>query len=363
MRYSRRRRNEPRILKDGEYILGKLHRERTKVKVLVLGHAEVEQLLPMDECIGVMEEMFKTLARGDAVLPLRKALWQPDKKGLFATMPAYLGSPQVIGGKFITFFPDNNNSNFESHQGAILLFECVNGRLLAIIDATSVTAIRTGAASGAATKALARKNVHNLAILGSGTQASMHLKSMRSVRELTRVSVWSRNPDHARRFAKNGAKAEGLTIEVAKSAEEAVSGADIVCTTTASTEPILKGKWLTPGVHVNAVGASVAPFRELDSEALVMSSLFTDRRESLLNEANDFLIPRQEGAVTDDHLRGEVGEVLIGKIPGRSNEQEITLFKSLGLAVEDLASAHHIYRKAIEGGMGTWVDFNSEREP
>jgi ornithine cyclodeaminase len=331
------------------------------VKTLIIGHEDVKRLLPMAECIDVMDDLFRALARGDVVLPLRQIIPQPDRKGAFGVMPAYLGSPRTIGGKFITVFNGNRDTPFESHQGAVLLFECDNGRLLAIVDATTVTNIRTAAASGAATKALARRDAHDLAILGSGTQASTHLAAMRSVREITRVRVWSRNPEHAQRFARVEGS-EGQRVEVSSSAEEAVSGADIICTTTAATSPVLKGEWVSFGAHINAIGASVPGCRELDSKAMAMSKLYTDRRESLFSEADDFRVPLKEGTIRENHLKGEVGEVIIGKVEGRSSNAEITLFKSQGLAVEDLAAAYHVYTKAEEKRLGTWVEFSGERE-
>ena len=330
------------------------------MKVLVVGHSEVKELLPMEECVEVMREMFQTLAQGDAVLPLRQTVWQPDRRGVFGAMPAYLGKPRAVGGKFITFFPENR-SPYESHQGAVLLFDCDNGRMLAVVDATSVTSVRTAAASAVATDVLARKDSTRLAILGSGTQATMHLESMRVVRRISEVRIWSRSQARATAFVKS-AKAKGTdSILRSDTPKDAVSGADIVCTTTASTSPILQGRWLSEGCHINAIGASVPPYRELDSEAVSRSRLYTDRRESLLAEADDFLIPLKEGVITEGHLVGEIGEVLTGKVPGRRDDAEITLFKSLGLAVEDLASAVHIYAKAQERGLGTWIDFSGER--
>ncbi|HZW84273.1 MAG TPA: ornithine cyclodeaminase family protein [Nitrososphaerales archaeon] len=333
------------------------------MKVLFAGHEVVKELLPMNECIEVMDEMFRTLASGDAVLPLRQAVWQPDKKGLLGVMPAYLGHPKVIGGKVITFFPGNSGTRFESHQGTVLLFDTENGRLLAAMDATTITNIRTAAASAVATRALARKDAHRLAILGSGTQASTHLSSMQLVREIDEVRVWSRNAEHARRFVQTATADGNAKVAFAESAERAVRDADLICTTTAATEPILRGEWIALGAHVNAIGSSVPPFRELDSEALVRSSLFTDRRQSLLDESNDFQVPLKEGRITVEHLRGEIGDVLVGKIDGRTNSEEITLFKSLGIAVEDLASAHHVFTKASQRNLGTWLDFSGEREP
>lgn len=317
------------------------------MSLLFLDRAGVEALLPMAECIEVVEEALRSLTRGEALQPLRSALWMPDRHGLLAVMPGMLGSlgggdPNglVAGVKVITVMPGNHAHGEESHQGLVLLFEQERGRPLAVLDAMAVTAIRTAAASAVATRALAREDAGDLAILGSGTQARTHLEAMRAVRTLRRVRVWSRNPESARRFA----EAEG--VETAASAREAVQGADLICTVTAAMSPILQGDWISPGTHVNAVGACTPKVRELDAAAVARSRLFVDRRESALAEAGDFLLAREEGAVTDTHILGELGEVLEGKIPGRRSPEEITLLKSLGIAVEDLAAARHVYRKA-----------------
>jgi ornithine cyclodeaminase/alanine dehydrogenase-like protein (mu-crystallin family) len=265
------------------------------------------------------------------------------------------------GCQVITVFPGNLNTRYESHQGAVLVFETENGRLLTIVDASSLTAIRTAAVSAVATNALARKDASDLAILGSGTQAAMHIEAMSTVRPIKRVRVWSRNPEHAEEFARRESKSRGLSVGAFKSAQDAVAGCHIVCTTTAATSPILLGKWLARGTHVNAIGASVPPFRELDSEAVMKSTLFVDRRESTINESEDFRVPKKEGLIDDDHIKGELGEVLLGKVAGRIRDDEITLFKSVGLAVEDLASAYHVYTKAEAECVGTRVRFSAER--
>ncbi len=332
------------------------------METLIVSHYEVSKLLPMAECVRVMEETFKALASGDALQPLRQAVWLPDKKGVLALMPSYLSNPHATGAKVITVFPENLNTPYESHQGAVLVFECETGRLLAIVDASSVTAIRTAAVSAVATNLLAKKDSTDLAILGSGKQASMHLEAMATARPIKRVRVWSRNPEHAEEFAKRESKGRGLSVEAFSSAQDALAGCQIVCTTTATTTPILMGKWLEPGVHVNAIGASTPPYRELDSEAVVRSKLFVDRRESTINESEDFRIPRKEGLIGDGHIRGELGEVLLGRAVGRVSDDEITLFKSVGLAVEDLASAYHVYRKAEAASVGTRVRFSAERQ-
>jgi ornithine cyclodeaminase len=238
-----------------------------------------------------------------------------------------------------------------------MLFGLVHGEPLAILDATSITAIRTAAASAAATDALARQNAGDLALIGSGAQARTHLAAMRTVRTMRRVRVWSRTRANAERFAREEASPLGFEIEVVASAEDAVRGADLICTTTSAKEPVLRGAWLSPGAHVNAVGACFAETRELDTEAVQRARFFTDCRESCLSEAGDFLIARREGAITDSHLLGELGEVLLGKIAGRVSREDVTVYESLGIALEDLASAHHIHRRALESGAGTWLEW------
>jgi ornithine cyclodeaminase/alanine dehydrogenase-like protein (mu-crystallin family) len=328
----------------------------------IVTQAEVPALLPMHECVEVMTEALKTLAKGDAVLPLRTMTKLPDGRGLLGLMPAYLGAPAVLGLKAVSVMPGNHGTEYESHQGAVLLFEVEHGSLIAVIDASSITGIRTAAVSGVATRVLAREDAGDLAILGSGVQADSHLDAMQAVKTLRRVRVWGRDAARARAFAERGAKRFGLRIEVMPSARAAVEGADIVCTTTAAKTPILEGAWLAPGVHINAVGACFKDTRELDTAAVKMSRMIVDRRESALAESGDFLLARAEGAIGDDHIAGELGEVLLGAVPGRRSRDERTLFKSLGIAIEDLASAHHIWRKAESLDRGAAVDFGGRRE-
>jgi len=332
------------------------------MQVLIVNQAEVRRLLPMAECLGVMEAALAALARGEAQLPLRQVLMLPGGQAAFAAMPAHLSSPAAIGIKVITVFPGNHGTEYDSHQGAVLLFETERGRLLAVMDATSITAIRTAAVSGVATRALARPEASVLALLGSGVQAATHLDAVALVRPLRRVRVWSRDPAHVARFVERARTRHPFDIEAAGSAREAVEDADVVCTVTSSREPVLEGVWLRPGTHVNAVGASVRTARELDSAAVAAARVFVDRRESAANEAGDLLIPRAEGAIGDDHVQGELGEVLIGKVGGRRTDTEITVFKSLGLAVEDVASAHHIHARARAAGAGTWVELGGGRD-
>ena len=323
--------------------------------VLVINQDEVRRLLPMNECIELMDQALRTLARGDAVQPLRSATWLPDRSGLIGLMPGYLGRPQALGVKVVTVYPGNHGTDFDSHQGAVMLFDVDNGSPLAILDATEITAIRTAAVSAVATNCLAREDATSLALLGSGTQARTHLEALMLDRDVEEVRVWSLNSDRAAQFAQRESTRHNIRIEPKSTGCEAVEGADIICTVTAATEAILCGKWISPGAHINAVGACTPNARELDTGAMVSSRLFVDRLESALNESGDFRIPKAEGAIDTDHIVGELGDVLLERVVGRSSSQQITLFKSLGLAVEDLAAAHYIFDQAKIHNIGTTI--------
>lgn len=331
------------------------------MSVIVIPAADVDRVLPMRETIEAMDRVLRTLARGEAVMPLRSLVRLPDQSGLLGLMPAVLGDPEVMGLKVVTVMPGNHGTELDAHQGAVMIFETRRGQPLAIVDATSVTRIRTGAVSGVATRALAREDAGDLAILGSGTQAISHLEAMSVVRELRRVRIWSRDAANALRFAEREGGRLGLTLEVVASAEAAVRGADLVCTTTSARDPILHGEWISAGAHINAVGACLPRTRELDTPAIKRSRLFVDRRESALNEAGEYLIPLTEGAITEAHLLGEIGDVLTGRIVGRQNPSDVTLFKSLGIAVEDLAAAHWAYQRAKAEGVGIQVELGGRR--
>jgi ornithine cyclodeaminase len=332
-------------------------RSEPDVRTRILTRTDVEALLPMRDCIEVMARTLRATARGEAINPLRTALRFPDGRGLVGLMPAQLASPPCAGVKIVTVMPGNHGTPYDSHQGAVVLFETEHGCPIAMIDASSVTMIRTAAVSALATRLLAREAASTLAMLGSGVQASSHLAAMREVRAIDRVRVWSRTRANADAFAKKEVEKHGIPIEAAPDAESAVADADIVCTTTSAKEPVLKGAWLTEGTHVNAVGACFRSFRELDTEAVRRARLFVDRRESALHEAGDFLIPLEEGAIAESHIRAEIGELLLGTAEGRGSPSEITIFKSLGIGVEDLGAAHHLWTMAERLGRGGLVDF------
>lgn len=329
--------------------------------VRILDQAQVTALLPMADCVDLMEATLRTLSRGGAILPLRTMVRLPEGRGIFGSMPSYMNPPDAIGLKAITVIPGNEGTKYDSHQGVVLLFEAKHGSLVAILDASSITAIRTAAVSGAATRLLARPDAGDVAILGSGVQAETHLEAIAVARKLRRVRVWSRSAANGARFVEGARRRHSFPIEAVSTAEAAVRGADIICTVTAAKTPIVERAWIADGAHLNVVGASLASARECDSDTVAAARVFADRRESLLAESGDFLIPKAEGRFGDDHLVGELGDVFEGKVPGRRSSKEITLFKSLGLAIEDLASAQFVATRAAERQVGTVLEIGGLR--
>ncbi|MEO8612631.1 MAG: ornithine cyclodeaminase family protein [Chloroflexota bacterium] len=323
--------------------------------ILVINSKQVRELLPMNECMDAMEGALMALRRGEAINPLRLVTSLPDQHGYLITMPSVVSG--AMGVKIISVMPHNHGTPYDSHMGAVMLFEAEHGVPLALIEAGAITAIRTAAVSGVATRLLACKDAGDLAILGSGVQARSHLEAMAVARQLRRIRIWSRDPEHAQAFAAQESARVGIQIEPMETVQAAVTGADLICTATASAEPVLQGNWVADGAHLNVVGASLPTARETDTALMVKARLFVDRRESTMKESGDFLIPKQEGAIGDDHIQAELGEVLLGQNPGRRSPDEITIFKSLGLAIEDLASAQVIYAKAQAHGIGTSVPF------
>ena len=328
------------------------------MKILILNHTEVEKLLPMAECIPVMAEALTALAKGQVHQPLRMVVRPPNAAGLMGLMPATMsGERAAYGLKAVCIFPGNSAKGKDAHQGSVMLFSAETGESLTLMNASAITAIRTAAVSGVATHLLAREDAGDLAIIGSGVQARSHLAAMACVCPIRRVRVASRKREHAQKFATELGPHFAFPIEPVESVEAAVRGADLIVTATTAFEPILRCEWLLPGAHLNAVGSSIPTTREVDTATMAAASLFVDRRESTLNEAGDYLFAMREGAISPEHIRAEIGEVLIGAKPGRITSEEITLFKSLGLAVEDLAAAEYVYRQAQTKQVGTWVEF------
>jgi ornithine cyclodeaminase len=310
---------------------------------LILGHTDVARALPMDECIEAMAAVLGADARGELHQPLRSVSVPPAAEGFMGLMPAHRGGARPLFSlKAVCIFPGNPKRGLDAHQGTVTLFDGETGVPTAILDASAITEIRTAAVSALATRLLAREDVRTLAILGSGVQAAAHLHALRLVRDFDDVRAYS--PNHAER----------LGVDIAGSAEDAVRGADVVVTATNSREPVLERAWLAEGAHVNAAGASAPTSRELDTATVAAATLFCDSRDSLEHEAGEYRLAVEEGLT--EGPAATLGEVAAGMHPGRTSPHEITLFRSLGLGVEDMAAAEHAVENARRLGLGTEVE-------
>jgi ornithine cyclodeaminase len=328
------------------------------MSIVVLSHDDVTTLLPIEDCIDLMSEALSALARGEVTNPLRSVVRPEGTRHFFGLMPAYRGGGNpAYALKEVCIFPENPKKGLDAHQGAVLLHSAEDGRVLAVMNASAITAIRTAAVSGLATRLLARGDSTELAIVGTGVQARAHLEAMTAAARFERVRVAGRTEAKAQAFVSELAPKYDFRMEAVEGAEQAVRGADVIVTATNSAEPVIRREWVKPGAHINAVGSCSPRMRELDTGTVVASTFYVDRRESALNEAGDYLIPASEGAVGPGHIRAEIGQLLIGEELGRSFPEEITLFESQGIAIEDLAAAQFLYRKALEKGVGARVPF------
>jgi ornithine cyclodeaminase/alanine dehydrogenase-like protein (mu-crystallin family) len=307
-----------------------------------LDSTDVRRLLPMAECIDVMADAFSALGRGDAVLPLRTVVQQRDGAGALYVMPALLLDPHAMAVKLITIVRDNQRRGLPTHQGVIIVFDTETGSPAALLDAESVTAIRTAAVSALATRLAARADTGTLALIGSGVQAASHLEAMLCVCDLRHVRVYSPHREHRESFAERQSAIHGIHVEPVESARAAVDGADLICTLTASATPVIEGSWIAPGAHINAIGASSAATREVDTGTVRLARIFVDSREAALAEAGDLLIPLGEGAIDGTAIIAELADLVLHRATVRQTETDITLFKSVGLAIEDAAAATRI---------------------
>ncbi|MBO9129362.1 ornithine cyclodeaminase family protein [Bacillus sp. 165] len=323
--------------------------------MLVINKEAVRELMSMRDCILVMEKVFHDLGKRGIIQPVRTAI-PLEQENVFGIMPAYLKTEETVGAKLITVFDNNHASALPSHQGTVLLFDSSNGSFKAMIDGTNITAIRTAAVSAVATNLLSKKDSAALSILGTGTQARTHLEAMLFVRPITQIKVWGQNKERLKKFQSEMSEKLDIEIQIYDTIEETVYNSDIICTVTSSKTPILQKEWVKQGAHINAVGACKAKDRELDSNLVKSSVLYVDKMESALNEAGDYLIPLQEGVIDEHHICGELSE-LVMKGYERSEMEQTTIFKSLGLACEDLAAANFIYQKAVRLHKGTTINF------
>ncbi|MFJ6794760.1 ornithine cyclodeaminase family protein [Streptomyces sp. NPDC091268] len=326
--------------------------------MLLLDRDTVQRVYPVRAAIPVMAEAMRRYSGGRAAQPLRTIVRPPGESGLLGSMPGHVSGERYagFGVKVMALKPENPARGLDLHIGMVIVFDPDTAQPVGLLDAGAVTAVRTAAVSAVATDTLARPDAGDLAILGSGVQARSHLRAMREVRALRRVRVWSRSGENAGAYRAWAAAELGVEVEVVAGPREAVTGADLVCTTTSSTTPLLDAIDLAPGAHVNAVGSSFPDQRELTAEAVAHAELFVDSRESALAESGDIRAALDQGLAGADHLRAELGEVLLGRHGGRSTPGAVTVYKSLGLGVQDIMSGFAAVEAARAQGLGTTFD-------
>jgi len=319
---------------------------------VLLSEQDVRIVLSMGDLIGAMEAALIRFSTREVAQPLRTVIEVGLQKAFFAVMPAFIHEPAALGTKVVSVFPSNTSAGLPTHLATIVLLDSMTGELLSIMDGRFITEARTAAVSAVSVKLLAQPEASRLAIVGSGVQARSHLEAIGLVRDLAEVRVWSPTQDHRTTFAREMQVRTTAPVTVAASARQAVEGADLVVLATASREPVVSREWIAPGTHICAIGACRPDQREMDGALVSHGRLFVDSRAGALAEAGDIVIPMAEGAFDETHLAGELGEVAAGTVRGRTSRDEVTIFKSLGMAVEDIAAAHLAYLKAAERGLG-----------
>lgn len=323
----------------------------------IITAAQVGELLPMSACIEIIARAMRAHSAGAISTPPRIIAPLVDGSGYFALMPGSMCDPPVYGAKVVSLHPANPARGLPAVQGFVALFDHATGTPVAIVEGAAVTAIRTAAASGLATRELARATAASHGIFGAGVLAVTHIDAIACVRNIDHVLVWARNAEKAERFASEQAERTGLDVRATADPAE-VGGCDIVSAVTGSSEPVVRGAWLTPGAHLNLVGAHSPTTREADSDAVARCALYVDSRESAMHEAGDLLIPIGEGVISADDIVGEIGEVLSGQVAGRMSDEQITLYKSLGVVAQDLFSAEFVYRASKEADTGQLFDLS-----
>ncbi|KRB82727.1 hypothetical protein ASE00_11890 [Sphingomonas sp. Root710] len=338
--------------------VGRWPKEGSDDRLLIVDSATISGLLSVSEWIDVVEQSLRGVADGTVVQDVRQILPLPDYRDRGRVLSMMFGAvrePACFGAKVISVFPDNFDRGIDSHRGAVLLFDAEDGALRALLHGGEITAARTAAASAVATRALSRADSRVLAVLGYGEQASRHIDAIAAVRPIEEVRCWGRDNIKAAAFAERIAARHQVRTFASTTVAEAVGGADIVCTTTGAKMPILFGHMIEPGMHLNVIGSSTADYREIDTAAVVCSSIWVDYRAMTEVSAGEYLQALAEGAIGSDHLIGEIGTTLNGALRGRTDAEEVTMFKSLGMPAEDLYAAERLYRMAIEKGLGTRV--------
>ncbi len=324
----------------------------------LLNQAALEQCLSHLDCVQALEPAMRAVSAGRTDLPLRQYLNIPDTGGKFTLMPGYLDEPRCFGVKIVSKYPREPGSAYGSHVGAVMLFDAELGIPVALLDGSELTAIRTAAASALATRELSRPDSEVLTVLGTGMEARHHLQAIAGVRDITQIRIWGRTPANAQALANTISQTHDARVVVCSDVAQAVAGADIICTTTSSKEPILFGDELSPGQHLNLVGAAIIEAAEVDAQVVRRSRFFTDYRPSALAQAGELAAAMAQGLSADEAIAGEIGQVLAGQVPGRQNAEQITVYKSLGVAAQDLAAATAALAHAQAKGIGQVADWN-----
>ena len=315
--------------------------------MIILSDSDVERLLPMEEAVEVVEDAFRKLYEGRAKMPLRVQVDVERYNGVFLLMPAYIDGMDSLATKLVSFYPENPKLGLPTVVAHVVVCDPRTGRVVAVLEANKLTAIRTGAASGVATKHLAREDAEVLAVVGCGVQGRTQAMGVCAVRPVREVWAYDIVRERAERYAREMGERLGLPVRVAESAEEAVRRADVVCTATTSKTPVVRRGWLKPGVHINAIGSFRPDMRELDGRTVAEAKVVVDKREAALAEAGDIIIPIKQGLITEGHIYAELGEIVSGAKPGRTSDEEITVFKSVGLAIQDASTASYVVRKFL----------------
>jgi alanine dehydrogenase len=321
--------------------------------MLILSEEQVRSLIDVEELIAALEQAHIQYSTGKAVMPVRLVVPLPQIQGRLTSMPGYLTEDKALGMKVVTYFHNNPEQNLSAILATVMLFSAATGKIIAIMDGSYITAIRTACASAMATRALANPETPVLGILGAGVQARAHIEALCRVRKLNQIKLYSPSGTSAANIKR---EFPGVAIDVAKSAEETVRNSDLVVTATTAQQPILKSEWLKPGSHINAVGSHRPDSREIDGPTVARSKVVVDSHEAIMTECGDILLAIKEKSITENHIHAEIGEVLAGTKPGRNSASEVTLYKSVGIAIQDVATAQLVYHKALELNVGTNVE-------
>lgn len=324
--------------------------------MLLLSETQVQSLVDIDELIAALEQAHMQYSTARAVMPLRLVVPLPEIQGRITSMPGYLSDDRALGMKVVTYFQNNPKQGLPAILATVMLFSAASGKMIAAMDGSYITAIRTACASAMATKVLANPQTRVMAILGAGVQARAHIRAIARVRGLEKIKIHSPSGASAAAVKKELGPEVDAAIEVANSAEQAVRESDLVVTVTTAKKPILRREWLKAGAHINAVGSHRPDFREIDGATLARAKIVVDSREAIMAECGDILLAITEGSITQDPIHGEIGEVLAGSKAGRTGTAEITLYKSVGIAIQDVATANLVYAKALQRGIGTSVE-------